>query len=93
MAQLVKHLPSAQVIILGSWDQGPPCETPYSVGSLLHPLSLPLPPAHNMCSVSETNKILKTPKNSSFKVVKILTTAKMENEKMSLNLVKGHIIL
>ena len=40
VAQSVKHLPSAQVMILGSWDQVPH-QAPCSAGSLL--LSLPLP--------------------------------------------------
>ena len=42
MAQLVMHLPSAQVMILGSWD-GAPCPAPCSAGSLQLPLLLPLP--------------------------------------------------
>ena len=37
MAQLVKHLPEAQVIIPGSWDPAPP-QAPCSTGSLLLPL-------------------------------------------------------
>ena len=37
MAQLVKHLSSAQVMISGSWDQAP-CHVP--LGSLLLALSL-----------------------------------------------------
>ena len=41
VAQLVKFLPSVQVMIPGSWDGGP-CWAPGSVGSLLHPLP-PLP--------------------------------------------------
>ena len=43
VAQLVKHLPSVQVMIPGSWDQAPHW-APCSVGSLLLPL--PLPHAH-----------------------------------------------
>ena len=42
MAQLVKHLPSAQVMILGSWDQTPHWVS-CSARSLLLPLPLPLP--------------------------------------------------
>ena len=41
MAQLVKHLPLAQVMILGSWDRAPH-RAPCSAGSLLLPLPLPL---------------------------------------------------
>ena len=42
VAQSVKCLPSAQVMIPGSWD-GAPRQAPCSVGSLLLPLPLPLP--------------------------------------------------
>ena len=42
LAQPVEHLPSAQVMILGSWDQTPPW-APCSGGSLLLPLPLLLP--------------------------------------------------
>ena len=42
VAQLVKHLPSAQVMILGSQDQAL-CWAPCSMESLLLPLPLPLP--------------------------------------------------
>ena len=53
-AQLVKHLPSAQVMIPGSWDQAPRW-APCSVGSLLvPPLSLCL-----SLSLKLINKILK----------------------------------
>jgi len=38
---VVKHLPSAQVMIPGSWD-GAPRRAPCSAGSLLLPLPLPL---------------------------------------------------
>lgn len=41
MAQLVKHLPLAQVMILGSWDWAP-CQTLCSAGSILFPLPLSL---------------------------------------------------
>ena len=54
VSQLVKHLPSAQVMISGSWDQTLHW-APYSVGSLLLSLPLPLPPL--MHSVSQINKI------------------------------------
>ena len=40
VAQSVKRLPLALVIILGSWDQAL-CWTPCSVGYLLHPLAHP----------------------------------------------------
>ena len=53
MAQLVKHLLSAWVMISGSCDPSSPCWAPCSAGSLL--LSLPLPPAW----LSQINKILK----------------------------------
>ena len=43
VAQSVKHLPLAQVMISGSWD-GAPCQGPCSVGSLFLPLSLLLHP-------------------------------------------------
>ena len=39
---VVKCLPSAWVMISGSWDQAPRW-APCSVGSLLFPLPLPLP--------------------------------------------------
>ena len=39
VAQLVKHLLSAQVMISGSWDLGL-CQAPCSAGSLLLPLPL-----------------------------------------------------
>ena len=57
VAQVVKHLPSAQVMILGSWDRAPH-HAPCSAGSLLSTLPLPLPPAHAL-ALSEINKILK----------------------------------
>ena len=40
VAQSVQHLPSAQVMIPGSWSQAPH-RAPCSVGSLLLPLPLP----------------------------------------------------
>ena len=52
-AQSVKHLPSAQVTILGSWDRAP-CRAPCSAGSLLLPLpQLPLLPKR-MLSLSHS---------------------------------------
>ena len=45
VAQSVKPLPLAQVMIPRSWDQAPH-GAPYSAESLLLPLPLPLPPAH-----------------------------------------------
>ena len=41
MAQYVKRLPSAQVMISGSWDRAL-CQAPGSVGNLLLPLLLHL---------------------------------------------------
>ena len=41
VAQSVKHLPLAQVVVTESWDQDP-SQAPCSVGSLLLPLPLPL---------------------------------------------------
>ena len=41
VAQEVKHLPSAQVMISGSWD-GALHQAPCSAGTLLLPLPLPL---------------------------------------------------
>ena len=40
VAQLVKHLPLAQVMIPGSWDQALH-PAPFSAGSLLLPFPLP----------------------------------------------------
>ena len=45
LVQSVKHLPSAQVMIPGSWD-GAPHWASCSAGSLLLPPPLPPPPAH-----------------------------------------------
>ena len=52
VAQLVKHLPSTQVMVSGSWDQVPH-QAPFSAGSLLLPFYL--------CSLvlSLSNKIFK----------------------------------
>ena len=49
VAQMVKHLLLAQVMILGSWDQAP-CQAPHSVGSLLLLYAL------GLCSCSLSNK-------------------------------------
>jgi len=54
VAQSVKRLPLAQVMIPESWDQVPHW-APCSGGSLL----LPLPAAPPACALSLTNKILK----------------------------------
>ena len=53
VAQSVKHLPSAQVMIPGSWDQVAH-QAPCSMGSLL--LSLPAPSSAYSLSLSLTNK-------------------------------------
>ena len=50
VAQSVKHLPSAQVMLPGSWDRTPHW-APCSAGSLLLPLPQPLPLA---CALSHT---------------------------------------
>ena len=57
VAQSVKHLPLAQVMIPGSWDQAPHW-APFSEGSLLLPLPLPLPaaPPAYVLSLSQSNK-------------------------------------
>ena len=65
MAQSVKHLPLARVMILGSWDRAPhwgPC----SVGSLLLPLPLPLPTDCGLPPLSQVNKILKKKKKKEY---------------------------
>ena len=54
VAQLVKCVLLAQVMILGSWDQAP-C----SVGSLLLPLPLCTPPMLSLSLSRIKNKILK----------------------------------
>ena len=41
VSQSAEHLPLAQVMVLGSWDQAP-CRAPCSAGSLLLPLSFSL---------------------------------------------------
>ena len=61
VALWVGHLPLAQVIIPGTWDQalhGAPC----SSGSLLLPLPWPLHPTH-VHTLSQIKKILKKKKN------------------------------
>ena len=52
LAQLVKRLPLAQVIILRSWDE--PAQALCSAGSLLLPL--PLPAAPPACALRQINK-------------------------------------
>jgi len=55
VAQWVEHLPSAQVMIPGSW-------APCSAGSLLLSLPLPLPNAHGLSlalTLSQINKVFK----------------------------------
>jgi len=47
VARSVKHLPSAQVMISGSWD-GARHQASCSAGSLLLSLPLPLPTAHSL---------------------------------------------
>ena len=49
-AQLVKSVPSAQVMISESWDQAPH-QAPWAVGSLLFPL--PLPATHALSLSNE----------------------------------------
>ena len=56
VAQLVKHLPSTQVSIPGSWNQAL-CWASCSVRSLLLPL--PIPPCLCLFSLSQINKIFK----------------------------------
>ena len=70
MAQLVKPLPSAQVMIPGSWDQVPH-RAPCSAGSLL--LSLPLPASLPACVYSLSLSL-------SGKQIKILKTKKQKNK-------------
>ena len=60
MAQLVKCLLLAWVMISGSWDQSLP-QAPGSAGSLLIPLPLHHIRGHG-CSFSQINKILKRKK-------------------------------
>ena len=59
VAQLVKHLPLAQVMIHGSWNRVPH-QAPCSVESLLLPFSVPLPLPLLMlvlsCLLSQINK-------------------------------------
>ena len=52
---LAKRLPSAQVMILGSWDRASHW-APYSAESLLLPLPLPLSPLMLSLSLSQINK-------------------------------------
>ena len=61
VAQWVKHLPSAQIMIPGSWD-GAPHGDPCSSGNLLLLLPLPLSLLMLSLSLSQINKILKIKK-------------------------------
>ena len=56
VVQLAKCLPSAQVVIPGSWDQAPH-GAPYSMGNLLLPFPLPVTPPACALSVKYINKI------------------------------------
>jgi len=61
VAQMVKHLPLARVMIPESWDRAPhwaPCST----GSLLLPL--PLPAASPACTLSLCQKYIKSLKKN-----------------------------
>ena len=55
VAQWVKPLPSAQVMISGSWDRAPH-RALCSAGSLLPPLSLPASLPNCDLSLCQTNK-------------------------------------
>ena len=55
---VLKHLPSAQVMILGSWDRAPVWAL-CSAGSLLVPLLIPLPQTPLSLFVSLSLKIFK----------------------------------
>ena len=55
VAQLVKHLPLAQVMIPGFWD-GAHIGAPSSVRCLLPPLSLPAVPYLCLCTLCQINK-------------------------------------
>ena len=53
VAQMVGCLPSAQVMISGTWDQALPW-APYTEGSLLLPVPLPAaPPSCALCQISK----------------------------------------
>ena len=63
MAQWVKPLPSAQVMISGSWDRAPH-RALCSAGSLLLPLSLPAAlPTCDSLSLCQINKLKKKKKS------------------------------
>ena len=57
-AQLVKRLPSAQVMILGSWDRGP-CRDPCSMGRMFLVLPLHLLANAPAYALSLSNKDIK----------------------------------
>lgn len=67
---MVKLLPSAQVIVSGSWDQTPHW-APCSAGNLRLPLPLPL--LVLSLSLSQINKILKK-LNNNFLLLKLIFT-------------------
>ena len=84
MAQSVKHLSLAQVMIPQSWDQAPyqaPCQAPCLARSLLLPLllSLPLLVLFLALSLSQINKnkIFKKKKRTTIKWVLSLATNKL----------------
>ena len=58
VAQLVKRLPSAQVMFSGSWNRAPH-QAPRSVQSLL----LPLPATPLACALCLSNKLVKSFRN------------------------------
>ena len=70
---VVKRLPSAQVMIPGSWDRAPH-RAPCSEGSLLLPLPLPLlvfPLSLSLSLCQKINKIFKKKKRRKKKVQRI----------------------
>ena len=69
MAQRVKPLPSAQVMISGSWDRAPH-QALSSAGSLLASLSLPA--SLHTCDPSLSNKYIKSLKKKKEEAVTIV---------------------
>ena len=63
----VKCLPSAEVMISGSWD-GALHRSLHSAGSLLLPLPLPLPLLVHFLSLCQINKILSNNNNDNTKL-------------------------